>query len=1082
MPSSLWKDTLREIKKTLGRFFSIFAIVAIGVAFFAGVKASVPDMKYTADAYFDEYNLLDFRIVSTVGFTKEDVQAIREVKGVEGVDATYTMEALTMVGPQQLTLKVHALPEADPRADDPDYINQANLQEGRMPRTSGECLIEKNDIGDSGLKIGDTIVLSSGTNTDISESLKTKEYTIVGTTFNPNYLSYEKGSSSIGSGKIDNYIMILKDDFKSEYYTEVNVTVKGAKDYNSYEEAYFEITDKVKTALEDVGADRSEFRFEEIKKLANEKYEEGLAEYEDGKKLYEEEITKAKDALEDAKIKLAVGENTLQIEKKNYEVKMAEGKQQLETAKAQLASGQQIYQNIKKEFDERKPQLEEQLTKLEGQLDTIKEQVQRIDEQIAQTKQQLEQPGLTDLEKELLNQRLTSLQQQKDVAEAALPMIEPTISAIRSQLENTQSQLQMMEEYLRILQQQIDEGERELEEGKKTAELQFALAEQELIDGRASLISGQMELAKQEKKGLEELELAEEKLEKAKRDIEELPQPQWYVLDRHSHYSYMDYGSVADRMDGISKVFPLFFFLVAALVCLTTMTRMVEEQRSMIGTMKALGYGKAAIAFKYVFYAFVASVLGSIVGCAIGMTLFPTVIFNAWALMYTIPHIKFVMQPVLAFTASFIVIGITMAAAYAAVYKELMEVPSQLMRPKAPKVGKKILLERITVLWSRFSFIQKVTARNIFRYKKRFLMTVIGISGCTALLVAGFGIQDSISEVVSRQYGNIMQYDLSVMFDKDASLSQKEEIMDALAKDGRFEALMGVGQYNGNAYDGSETEAITIVVPSDIEAFKQFVSLHTRIGQKEQELSGDSVLISEKLSMNLNVSKGDTMMIDDGDGIQREVKVGGIVENYIGHYVYMAPGYYKDIFHVRQVDTALLAKLNDAAPEVEVTLGNELMKDEQITSVTFYSGIAESFQDTIASLSFVVVVLIIAAGMLAFVVLYNLTNVNISERVREIATIKVLGFYDKEVSAYVYRENIFLTMIGAFCGLFLGIGLHQLIMNLAELESVMFGRNIALLSFVLSFLITMLFSIIVNLVMYRKLKEVPMVESLKSVE
>lgn len=361
-------------------------------------------------------------------------------------------------------------------------------------------------------------------------------------------------------------------------------------------------------------------------------------------------------------------------------------------------------------------------------------------------------------------------------------------------------------------------------------------------------------------------------------------------------------------------------------------------------------------------------------------------------------------------------------------------------------------------------------------------MTVIGISGCTALLVAGFGIQDSIGEVVSRQYGDIMQYDLSVMFDKDASLSQKEEIMDALAKDGRFEALMGVGQYNGNAYDGSETEAITIVVPSDIEAFKQFVSLHTRIGQKEQELSGDSVLISEKLSMNLNVSKGDTMIIDDGDGIQREVKIGGIVENYIGHYVYMAPGYYKDIFHVRQVDTALLAKLSDAALEAEEALGNELMKDEQITSVTFYSGIAESFQDTIASLSFVVVVLIIAAGMLAFVVLYNLTNVNISERVREIATIKVLGFYDKEVSAYVYRENIFLTMIGAFCGLFLGIGLHQLIMNLAELESVMFGRNIALLSFVLSFLITMLFSIIVNLVMYRKLKEVPMVESLKSVE
>lgn len=1082
MPSSLWKDTLREIRKNLGRFFSIFAIVAIGVAFFAGVKASVPDMKYTADAYFDEFNLLDFRLVSTVGFQEDDIKAIKAIDGIEGVDPTYTMEALTMVGTHQITLKIHALPSADLASDDVNYINQANLQEGRMPQTSGECLVEKEELKSSGLAIGDTITLTSGTDTKITESLKTDTYTIVGTTLSPNYLSYEKGTSTIGKGEIDNYIMILKDDFKSEYFTEVNVTIKGAKDYNSYEDDYFKYIEEFETSLKLVGSNRSDIRYEEIKKLANDEYEEGLSEYNDAKIQFENGIAQGKQELQNAESKLNDGQRNLDLEKQNFEATYESSMQQIQDAKEQLTNGREQYIAAKEEFDYNKPVLDEQLNQLYTQLSTLNTQLDGLEKQIFDMQTKLQDSSITDAERQQLQQLLDTMSQQKASMTASQDMLQQTIAQIEQQVDDAQSQLAATDTYLKNLEAEVSNHEELLEQGRVFAYQEFANAEQELADGRVALQQGLNDLAQQEQKGKEELDLANEKLMKAAEEIDSIPVPEWYVLDRHSHYSYMDYGSVADRMDGIAKVFPVFFFLVAALVCLTTMTRMVEEQRSMIGTMKALGYGKTAIAFKYVFYAFVASVLGSIVGCAIGMYIFPTVIFSAWALMYTIPEIKFVLQPGLAVSASFLVIGVTMIAAYAAVYKELIEVPSQLMRPKAPKVGKKILLERIPILWKHFSFTQKVTARNIFRYKKRFFMTVIGISGCTALLVAGFGIQDSISEVVTKQYGDIMQYDISLNYDKDTTLSQKETIANDFKTDKRFIDVMGISQYNGSVYEDNETEAITIIVPSDLMKFKDFVSLHTRVGHKEQELTSDAVLISEKLAMNINVSKGDSITIDNGDGIKRDVKVSGIVENYIGHYVYMAPSYYKDIFQIRQVDTTLIGKLTNDTPEIEESLGNELMKNEHITSVSFYSGIAESFQETISSLGFVVVVLIIAAGMLAFVVLYNLTNVNISERIREIATIKVLGFYDKEVSAYVYRENIFLTIIGACCGLILGIGLHRLIMNLAEMDSVMFGRNITWLSFLLSFLITMLFAIIVNLVMYRKLKNVPMVESLKSVE
>ncbi len=1081
MGSSLLKDTLREIKGSLGRFFSIMMIVAIGVAFFAGVKASVPDMKYTADQYYDDYHMMDLRVVSTFGLTQADVDAIRNVEGIEGVFATHTKDVITYLDSTQLVLRIHALPQ-DQSDQNKDYINRVQVIEGRLPQQSGECVIQMGQMHQLPIAVGDTIRLESGNAERLSDSLRHEEYTVVGKVLTPYYLSNEIGSSEIGSGKVNYYIMVLQDEFKSDIYTEANITIKNARELNSYDDEYFAVSDPIKNALENIAVERSDIRFAQIKESAQKELAAHEKEFEEGKKTFETEINANELKLDQAKSELILGRAELNAQKQRYADRFADYKVQIAEGKEQLAAAKISYEEGAATFETTKKSLLSQIDQLDQRLNQVLDQIAKNDEEIKQCEEQLKDPDLTDLERTLLEEKLATLKRTKQIAEETIPYIEPAKQALQLQLEQAEQQLKETKAYIEEQEVTLAQKEQELAEGEQKAKAEFAVAERKLADGQTEYTQGKIQFELAKASGQQDLDIAAEKLEKARADLEESVPPQWYVLDRHSHYSYMDYGSVADRMDGIAKVFPLFFFLVAALVCLTTMTRMVDEQRGIIGTMKALGYGKNAIAFKFIFYALIASVVGCVIGCAAGMKIFPSVIFNAWNLMYTLPSIQFVPQPALALTASGIVSGITVFAAFLAVYKELVETPALLMRPKAPKAGKKILLERIPWIWNHCSFTQKVTARNLFRYKKRFLMTVIGISGCTALLVAGYGIQDSISTVVNKQYGEILKYDVAANIKDGTTTKELQTFMDELEKDERLKDVMYLTMNQGSAYANGEESSVTIVAPTDTEQFKQFISLHHRVSHEELTLSGDGVLISEKLSMNTGLHSGDMMEISESDGIKRQVKVSGVVENYVGHYVYMSPSYYNEIFHIRPLDTAVVATMKDPGSSAETSLGNEWMEKDFITSVSFYSGIASSFADTISSLSFIVVVLVIAAGMLAFVVLYNLTNVNISERLREIATIKVLGFYDLEVAEYVYRENILLTVIGSLCGLILGIGLHRLIMNLAEMENVMFGRNIDASSFVISFAITLLFGLIVNLVMYRKLKKIPMVESLKSVE
>lgn len=1078
---ALLKDTFREMKKSLGRFVSIFMIVGIGVAFFAGVRASVPDMKGTADAYFDDYNLMDLKVMSTIGMSKEEVKALSKIGGVDGVYASYSMDVLNMRKNQQRVFKLMSMPLAAD-AKDKNYINQARIIEGRLPRTADECVIENDAIRASGMQLGDTITFTSGSDEALSKSLKRTTYKIVGKVNTPYYLSYEKGSSTVGSGEINNYAFIPEENFKGEYYSEVYLTIKGAKAINSYEDAYFDKVKPVKKQVTNVVETKVSQRFDDIRDEAMQKIKNGRKEYTKQKQKYDDEISKASQKLKDAEISLRDAQAELTKKKQSTQATLQEKTNALQQSEKKLKQARKQYEAGKQEFAKKQKEatkqlrlLDETITKLQTQKEQLQQQKKTLDAQLAIP--QLPQP-----------QKQQLLEKQKELA-AGLQKVQTTITQLTTQKNTAQQQLQEAQQRLVQSEQQLLSGERQLASGKEqlaqgkaTAEKQFKEAQQKINTGKKDVAKGKTELAKQQKDGADKLRKAKEKLDQSEQDIQDLKAPDCYVLDRHSHYSYMDYGSAADRMGAIAKVFPLFFFLVAALVCLTTMTRMVDEQRQEIGTLKALGYTKLHIAMKYIIYASIASICGGIFGAVVGMIVFPTVIYNAWGIMYNMPSVQLQPQLPLAITAILLASLITVAAAVMACYKELIEVPSQLMRPKAPKNGKKILMERIPFLWKHFNFIHKVTARNIFRYKKRFFMTVIGISGCTALLVAGFGIQDSIGEIAVKQYEEIYAFDMSMEYDSDIKASLKASLLKKVEQNKEVKEATSMAVYHGLYADSGEDKGIDLYVPSDLQHFQDYITLRTRKGHEKVELTNEGAIITEKIAKMKHLSIGDSFAVDNGDGVKRKVKIAGICENYVGHALYMTPTYYKQVYHRSASDTTIFAKLKTIDTQKENALGNTLMKEDGVSSLTFYSGIAASFEDTISSLSFVVVVLIISAGLLAFVVLYNLTNVNISERLREIATIKVLGFYDNEVSAYVYRENIVLTLIGSLAGIFVGIGLHALIMSLAELETVMFGRNIYMISFGYSIAITMLFAIMVNLVMYRKLKKIPMVESLKSVE
>ena len=1354
---ALRKEFWMEIRKSKSRFISILLIVALGVAFFSGIQASSPDMRYSGDAYYDESSLMDIKVVGTMGLTSDDVSSIESIDGIESAEGAWSTDVMCGEGQKQKVLHIESIN---------DTVNKLDVQEGRLPEKSGEIFLDSTFASSNEYKVGDKVALREEGDSPV---LVTTEYTVVGTGRSPLYISFNRGNTTLGTGEVNGFGYVLPEDFDQEIYTQIYVTVHGAKGLTSYTDGYENLIAKIKDRVENIADDRCQIRLaavkadaqEEIndaqkklddgKKEADEKLadakeeldkgekdlEDGRQEYEDGKSQLEDaktELADGKKQLEDAKTELADGKNQLEDAK----AQLADGKSQLESArsqlsssksqldtarsqlddgwsqvnaaKAQLADGQAQLDSAQKQvtsglaeleenqktLDENKAKLadgkaqieageqqleaaKQTLTTKQSELDQSKAEIIAGQQQIESTRTQLnaqkqqitdglsqvsageaqlqdgisalesakaqltelqsqleivrasynaalENPDASQEEIDILAAQVSALEEQEAAVSQQIQASEAQIESQRQQLAATRSelesglaavedglsqlsqkeselnagreqitagqaeidagwiQIQEQENTLAASKAEIEAGEQELEKGQKQlkaakkklnkaqkeidsnaetlaagqAELDANVAklndneaqyasgleqynsgarqiaeneakltsgEQEIAENEAKLADGEKEIADNEKKladGEKEItdnvkklqdavkdlkkgekdladgkkeyedakkdaedEIAEnqQKLDDAKKELEDLEMPEWMVTDREELPEYTDYGDNADRLRNIGQVFPVIFFLVAALISLTTMTRMVEEQRTQIGTLKALGYKKSAIAAKYICYAFFATLLGSVLGMLIGEKIIPYIIITAYGIMYhnVANTISIDYQPGFALIASTASVVCTVGATLFASGKELQETPASLMRPPAPKEGKRVLLERLTFIWKHLSFSWKSTIRNLFRYKKRLIMTVFGIAGSMGLMLVGFGIQDSISDIAAIQYRELQHYDGMVIEDSDATEEEHAELFEYMKENEQIAHCNRVQMTKISAPKGSSNISIYLFVPESLSEFARDVTLKNRITGETYELTDEGAAISEKTASLLGLKVGDMIPLKKGDK-EYKVRVAVITENYMSHYLYMTPRVYEQTFgEMPEYENIVFTMQEDCKDDLEMA-GTRILANPGALSISYTSSLASQVDRMLSTLDAVILVLIVSAGMLAFVVLYNLNNINITERQRELATLKVLGFYDGEVSQYVLRENVILTVLGIMFGAVFGILIHRYVITTVEVDAVMFGRNIKPLSFLYSGILTSIFSIVVNGVMHFKLKTIDMVESLKSVE
>lgn len=1083
MKKALNKDILRDILKSKGRYFSIMLIVALGVAFFSGIKVSPMVMRNTVDNYYDDYNFMDVEVISTLGLTDDDVDAIKKLDSVEGVFPTYSMDVITNVKDQDRVLKVHALPTENLSKDNKDYINRVKLIKGRLPKNSGECVVLKPKYDHLNLKIGRNLKIKSGTEDKLSENLKTDSYKIVGLVETPYYLSYEFGNSSIGSGSVDGIMIVPQDDFKTEAYTEMYITAKGAKEQTSFYQDYKDTVKKTEDQIDKITDERIEHRYNEVVGEATDELNKAKKEYNDKKKETEDKINKAEKELKDGKQKIKDGKQELKTKKAETKKQIKDGFKQLDSAEAQLKSGRKQYEAAKKEFESQKQRANSQISSAESQLAPLKSNIDSLKSNISGLESQLSNPNISEEEKASLTRTISKYRENLSALEGQYNTGYAKIQSIKNQIKSGERKLARTKSELDRNQRKIKTERSKLYTMEEKAQKEFKKAEEEIAKNEKKLVDSEKELEKAKNEAKDEFKKAEKDLKEAEDEIKKIEKPEWYVLNRDKQYSAAEYGGCADSIDALAGIFPVFFVLVAALVALTTMTRMVDEQRINIGTLKGLGYTPGMIAKKYIVYAMSASAIGSIIGLVVGYTLFPTIIYNAYAIMYTVPKVELRTDFFITVLSIATSIFVTTFAAFAACRRELIEAPSTLMRPKAPKNGKRILLERVGFIWNKIGFIWKVTLRNIFRYKKRFLMTVLGISGCTALILTGFGIRDSIQMIVDVQFGELNKYSMTASYDSDEKTEDVEYLKSLISNEKGVKEIGMFHNQNAKVMINNKEKEVTVVIPENKNTFKNFIDLRDRKSHTPIKLDNKGIVISEKAARNLDAKVGDKVKILNENDVSADAVISGITENYVNHYIYMTNDYYKALFNRNADSNRVYGVLDDSVTLAqEDKMASKIIDSTCANGTVFTTGIKDGFSDTIKSLNYVVLLMIVSAGALAFVVLYNLSNVNISERIREIATIKVLGFYDKEVSAYIYRENVILTLIGAVVGLGLGVILHQFIMVTVEVENMMFGRLINPLSYAAAFVLTIVMGTIVNLVMNKKLKKVEMVESLKSVD
>lgn len=986
MKSMINKTTIREIRLSFGRWFAILAIVALGVGFFVGLKITKSAMLATEYEYLKEHNMFDVRLLSTLGFTKEDVEEIQKEEVVETVRGGYETDVLCHSGGEnEYVLKFHSLTEG---------INTPKLVDGRMPTEANECVIDSALEGDGdsvsgiGVKVGDTIVLSEQNSDNVLEMLSCKKFVVTGIVDSPYYMNFERGTTNIGNGRVAGYAYLPEVAFDSEYFTQI--LVKGDIDEMCYSDAYNDKADELKNTLEECTGKRVNIRFQEIK-------EEAQGEIDDGKLELAKEEEKAKKELADAKQELE------------------DGKKQIEDGEAQIKDGEEQIEKAKKQLSAKKASLQEN--------------------------ERVLQEALAQCPYEFLPQYAQ--------IQAGLAQIEEGKKQIKA-AENTISK---NEKELADSKEDLEEAKKEYEDGLREYEDAEAEFEKEIADAKAEL-------------------------EDAQKELDDLEEPDYYVLGRNTNIGYACFESDSQIVDGIANVFPVFFFLVAALVCMTTMNRMVEEQRTQIGVLKALGYGSGKIMSKYLFYSGSAAALGGIIGFFVGSSLFPTVIWAAYGMMYTMQEVVLVFNIPYAIASILVALVCSMGTTFFTCKYELWENPASLIRPKPAKNGKRILLEYVPFIWKRLKFLHKVSIRNIFRYKQRFLMMVVGISGCTALLVTGFGVRDSIINIAGEQYEKIQIFDAAVTLKEDNKKEDKTEFLQKIEE--TTEQAVFATETTVDLEVGNKVKSVSLVSMDAAQEIDDILSLHTIKEEKIAYPEKGQAVITDKISKRYHISVGDTITLGSEDINPFQVKVAGICQNFIYNYVYVSKETYEEAQGMEISENTVYINVKEDLDIHKVAA--EISDCEQVAAVTINKDTKERFANMMFSLNYVIVLVVVSAGLLAFIVLYNLTNINVTERIREIATIKVLGFYPGETATYVFRENMILTGLGALTGLILGKYLHAFVMAKIDIDLVSFHVQIFPVSYLISFFLTLFFAGIVNFAMYFKLENINMAEALKSVE
>lgn len=1088
--NAMGKNLRQSIFKSFGRYVAIAAIIGLGTALFVGLLMTKSDMVATGQQFVDQQNMFDIRLVGTYGWTKEQVDEAGKLEGISEAEGIFYKDMIARFEDDSTdsVYRLYSMPES---------INQIALRGGRMPENDKECLIDGFHMDDSIL--GTRIVLSDANDEDDLEEVLGSEFTVVGYIASPLYMDMNRGTTSVGSGMLTGYLYLPETCFDVDYYTEIHLTIPG--DYEIYSDRYNdtleEITDRIEPEAEKLAWDR----FYAIKEEAEEEYAEGYQEYLDGVKEYEDGKAEGEQELADALQELNDGEQEIKDNRKKlqnaerslYDARILLGEKSEEVnANMDLINEQLVPMEAQKgNWDAQKASLQQStgysldelsgfLQNYPGAIETLAGEIASLSARIAELEAKEQRNPWEEME--LSSSRRSLSEKQAKLSEYSEKLSiaaahQDTIVTLQTNygtlaaLKENMAQLEAAEVEIADNLEKVKKNITEVYDGYKELEE----AEVELADGWEEYYEGKAEFEQEIADAEKELADAEEELAEAREDIDSMDDPELIILDRNSNVGYNNLLSSSDIVQSVSRVLPAFFLLIASLVCITTMTRMIEEERTQIGTLKALGYSNGAIIRKYLVYAGSGAIFGCGAGVALGTILLPQILWQAYSIMlYITPKIVLTVNPVLIIAVVGMYTAVILAVTWYCCHRTLEEVPSELIRPKAPEAGKALLVEKLP-FWNKVNFLNKVMIRNIFRYKQRLAMMLVGIGGCTALLVTGFGLRDSIVNVVDYQFEEVTVYDLEVYFREEPNARERKKFIGELGD--QVEDILFYHQSSVDMDFNNRTKDIYMISAGD--ELRNFIDMHAQ-GTEVPLPNMDEVVLSVGVAEMMGIHIGDTVTFRNPDMQVMNLTVSGIYENHVRNYSFVSPETIEA--HWGKTPEQEMAFVKIAEGSAHHAVGAQITAMDNVMNVSVSSDMADMVKNLLTALNMVIWVVVAAAGLLAITVLYNLTNININERIREIATIKVLGFNASETAAYVFKENMVLTVVGSVFGLFLGKLFLLFVMDQIKIDMVWFKALVMPGSYMISCVLTIVSAVIVNFVFYFKLQQINMAEALKSVE